>query len=136
MVRFVGNSGVHLYLTDENTGLVRQDVYFGMPEKLMFDYDTSRVAACPRIENALAHPEYRLVYDDQHIDENRIDHSEYYHLSCCLSPLYDDLSWLSPLQIPASTSDPGFDEAARMAALAAGAGMATESQVWSEIPHS
>ncbi|TAK53546.1 MAG: helix-turn-helix transcriptional regulator [Gammaproteobacteria bacterium] len=79
MVRFVGNSGVHLSLTDENTGLVRQDVNFGMPEKLMFDYDPRRVAAGPRVENALAHPEYRLLYDDQRIDENRIDHSEYYH---------------------------------------------------------
>lgn len=79
MVRFIGNSGVHLFLTDERTGLVRQDAYFGMPEKLMVEYNNGQVVDCPRVENALAHPEYRLLYDYQHIDEHRIDRSEYYH---------------------------------------------------------
>ena len=79
MVRFVGNSGVHLFLTDESTGLVRQDAYFGMPEKLMLEYNTGQVVDCPRVKNALAHPDYRLLYDYQHIDEAGIDHSEYYH---------------------------------------------------------
>ncbi len=79
MVRFIGNSGVHLFLTDENTGLVRQDAYFGMPKKLMVEYNNGQVVDCPRVENALAHPEYRLLYDYQHIDEKGIDHSEYYH---------------------------------------------------------
>lgn len=78
MVRFVGNSGVHLFLTDENTGLVRQDAYFGMPEKLMIEYNNGQVVDCPRVENALAHPEFRLLYDYQHIDERGIDRSEYY----------------------------------------------------------
>lgn len=79
MVRFIGNSGVHLFLTDENTGLVRQDAYFGMPKKLMVEYNNGHVVDCPRVENALAHPEYRLLYDYQHIDEKGIDRSEYYH---------------------------------------------------------
>jgi DNA-binding CsgD family transcriptional regulator len=79
MVRFVGNSGVHLFLTDESTGLVRQDAYFGMPKKLMIEYNNGQVVECPRVENALAHPEFRLLYDYQHIDENGIDRSEYYH---------------------------------------------------------
>jgi DNA-binding CsgD family transcriptional regulator len=79
MVRFVGNSGVHLFLTDENTGLVRQDAYFGMPSKLMEEYNNGQVVDCPRVENALAHPEYRLLYDYQHIDERGIDRSDYYH---------------------------------------------------------
>jgi DNA-binding CsgD family transcriptional regulator len=79
MVRFIGNSGVHVFLTDENTGLVRQDAYFGMPTKLMVEYNNGQVVDCPRVENALAHPEYRLLYDYQHIDERGIDHSEYYH---------------------------------------------------------
>ncbi|HUG10855.1 MAG TPA: hypothetical protein VMM36_07565, partial [Opitutaceae bacterium] len=65
MVRFVGNSGVHLFLTDENTGLVRQDAYFGMPEKLMVEYNNGQVVDCPRVVNALAHPDYRLLYDYQ-----------------------------------------------------------------------
>lgn len=79
MVRFIGNSGVHLFLTDENTGLVRQDAYFGMPEKLMLEYNNGQVVDCPRVENALAHPDFRLLYDYQHIDERGIDRSEYYH---------------------------------------------------------
>jgi len=79
MVRFVGNSGVHLFLTDENTGLVRQDAYFGMPEKLMVEYNNGQVVDCPRVENALAHPEYRILYDYQHIDERGINRSDYYH---------------------------------------------------------
>ena len=79
MVRFVGNSGVHLFLTDENTGLVRQDAYYGMPEKLMIEYNNGQVVDCPRVQNALAHPEYRLLYDYQHIDEQAINRSEYYH---------------------------------------------------------
>lgn len=79
MVRFVGNSGVHLFLTDETTGLVRQDAYFGMPRKLMVEYNNGQVVDCPRVENALAHPEYRLLYDYQHIDERGIDRSDYYH---------------------------------------------------------
>lgn len=79
MVGFIGNSGVHLFLTDESTGLVRQDAYFGMPEKLMVEYNNRQVVQCPRVENALAHPEYRLLYDYQHIDESGINRSEYYH---------------------------------------------------------
>lgn len=79
MVRFIGNSGVHLFLTDETTGLVRQDAYFGMPEKLMVEYNNGQVVNCPRVENALSHPEYRILYDYQHIDEGGINRSEYYH---------------------------------------------------------
>lgn len=79
MVRFIGNSGVHLFLTDETTGLVRQDAYHGMPEKLMVEYNNGQVVDCPRVENALAQPEYRILYDYQHIDERGIDRSEYYH---------------------------------------------------------
>ncbi|MEX2148991.1 MAG: hypothetical protein WD793_02145 [Steroidobacteraceae bacterium] len=107
MVRFVGNSGVHLFLTDEHTGLVRQDAYFGMPEKLMLEYNTGQVVACPRVENALAHPEYRLLYDYQHIDERGINHSEYYdwlqasgdgiryYLGAQLFPTAGRPSWIS-----------------------------------------
>lgn len=79
MVRFVGNSGVHLFLTDETSGLVRQDAYFGMPEKLMVEYNNGQVVDCPRVSNALAHPDYRLLYDYQHIDERGINRSDYYH---------------------------------------------------------
>ena len=79
MVGFIGNSGVHLFLTDEKSGLVRQDAYFGMPKKLMVEYNNGQVIDCPRVENALAHPEYRLLYDYQHIDEREIDRSDYYH---------------------------------------------------------
>lgn len=107
MVRFIGNSGVHLFLTDENTGLVRQDAYFGMPEKLMIEYNNGQVVDCPRVENALAHPEYRLLYDYQHIDERGIDRSEYYrwlqksgdgiryYLGAQLFPTAGRPSWIS-----------------------------------------
>lgn len=107
MVRFVGNSGVHLFLTDENTGLVRQDAYFGMPEKLMIEYNNGQVVECPRVENALAHPEFRLLYDYQHIDERGIERSEYYqwlqksgdgiryYLGAQLFPTAGRPSWIS-----------------------------------------
>jgi len=107
MVRFVGNSGVHLFLTDESTGLVRQDAYFGMPQKLMVEYNNGQVVDCPRVENALGHPEYRLLYDYQHIDERRIDRSEYYewlqksgdgirdYLGAQLFPTAGRPSWIS-----------------------------------------
>ena len=53
-----------------------------------------------------------------------------------LSPIYDDLSQLPPIQIHASSSDPAFDDAARLAALADRAGVPTESHIWSDVPHS
>lgn len=53
-----------------------------------------------------------------------------------LSPLYDELSGLPPMQIHASMSDPAYDDAVRLAALADKAGVLTESHVWSGVPHS
>ena len=79
VVRFVGNSGTHLFLIDPVTRRVSQDAYFGMPELLMREYDTQNILQCPRVANANAHPQRALLFDYQHIDEKGIDHSEYYH---------------------------------------------------------
>lgn len=78
IVRFVGNSGSHLFMMNPVNGLVGRDAYFGMPEKLMADYNGEKIKSCPRLANARAHPERIALYDYQHIDERGIDQSEYY----------------------------------------------------------
>jgi len=55
---------------------------------------------------------------------------------CRLSPLLDDLTNLPPMQIHASTSDPAFDDAARLIAHSDRAGVPTECHIWSGLPHS
>lgn len=53
-----------------------------------------------------------------------------------LSPLFDDPSGLPRMQIHASASDPVYDDATRLMALANRAGVPTESHIWSDLPHS
>jgi DNA-binding CsgD family transcriptional regulator len=78
VVQFCGNSGTHLFTIDPVTRLVNRDRYFGMPEALMNEYNSGHILQCPRVANAIAHPERTFVFDYQHIDEHGIDHSDYY----------------------------------------------------------
>jgi len=52
-----------------------------------------------------------------------------------LSPIYDDLAGLPPIQVHASMSDPAFDDARRLVESADRAGVTTESHAWSDVPH-
>ncbi len=79
MLRFVGNSGTHLWLMDQATGLVSHSVHVGMPDQLMTEYNGEIIKECPRYSHACAHPDQTLLYDYQHIDERDIDSNEYYH---------------------------------------------------------
>ena len=53
-----------------------------------------------------------------------------------LSPIFDDLSQLPPIQIHASSADPAYDDAARLAELVDRAGVPLEFHVWTDVPHS
>jgi acetyl esterase/lipase len=52
-----------------------------------------------------------------------------------LSPLFDDLSGLPPLQIHASAADPMFDDATRLMSACTRAGVPVESHLWADVPH-
>jgi len=52
-----------------------------------------------------------------------------------LSPIFDDLSSLPPLQIHASSADPAFDDATRLMSACNRAGARVESHLWSDIGH-
>ncbi|MEX2148992.1 MAG: alpha/beta hydrolase [Steroidobacteraceae bacterium] len=52
-----------------------------------------------------------------------------------LSPVFDDLSSLPPLQIHASAADPMFDDATRLMSACNRAGVPVESHLWSDIAH-
>jgi acetyl esterase/lipase len=52
-----------------------------------------------------------------------------------LSPIFDDLSGLPPLQVHASISDPAYDDASRLATQAEQAGVPTELHAWGSLPH-
>lgn len=77
-IRVMGNTGSHLFLMDESTGLVSHTVHVDMPDRLMEEYNSDVIRICPRYDNACAHPEWDLLWDYQHIDERDIDRSEYY----------------------------------------------------------
>ena len=51
-----------------------------------------------------------------------------------LSPIFDDLSQLPPIQIHASSADPAYDDAARLAEHVDRAGVPLEFHVWSDVP--
>lgn len=78
IVAFVGNSGSHLFLMNDVSGLVGESAHFGMPDRLMAEYNGEKITACPRLANARAHPDRLFLYDYQHIDEREIDTNEYY----------------------------------------------------------
>jgi len=52
-----------------------------------------------------------------------------------LSPVFDDLSGLPPLQVHASAADPMFDDATRLMSACNRAGVAVESHLWSDVAH-
>jgi epsilon-lactone hydrolase len=52
-----------------------------------------------------------------------------------LSPLFDDLSGLPPLQIHASAADPMFDDATRLMSACNRVGVSVESHLWSDLAH-
>jgi monoterpene epsilon-lactone hydrolase len=52
-----------------------------------------------------------------------------------LSPVFDDLSGLPPLQIHASAADPMFDDATRLMYACNRAGVPVESHFWGDVPH-
>lgn len=79
VLRFVGNSGTHLWLMDRNSGLVSHSIHVGMPDQLMKEYNGDIIRECPRYAHACAHPTQTFLYDYQHIDERDIDSNEYYH---------------------------------------------------------
>lgn len=79
ILRFVGNSGTHLWLMDRNTGLVSHSIHVGMPDQLMKEYNGDIIKECPRYAHACAHPDQTFLYDYQHIEERDIDSNEYYH---------------------------------------------------------
>lgn len=77
-IRVMGNTGSHLFLMDDDTGLVSHTVHVDMPDRLMEEYNSDVIRICPRYENACAHPEWDLLWDYQHIAEQDVNHSEYY----------------------------------------------------------
>ena len=79
ILRFVGNSGTHLWLMDRSTGLVSHSIHVGMPDQLMKEYNGDVIQECPRYAHACAHPDQTFLFDYQHIEESDIDSNEYYH---------------------------------------------------------
>jgi DNA-binding CsgD family transcriptional regulator len=79
ILRFVGNSGTHLWLMNGETSEVTHSIHVGMPDKMIEEYNGDVIKACPRWANARKHPERIFLFDYQHIEECQIDSNEYYH---------------------------------------------------------
>jgi DNA-binding CsgD family transcriptional regulator len=79
ILRFVGNSGTHLWLMNGETSAVIHSIHVGMPDKMIEEYNGEVIKACPRWANARKHPDRTFLFDYQHIEENQIDSNEYYH---------------------------------------------------------
>jgi DNA-binding CsgD family transcriptional regulator len=79
ILRFVGNSGTHLWLMNGATSEVTHSIHVGMPDKMIEEYNGEVIKACPRWANARKHPDRTFLFDYQHIDEDQIDSNEYYN---------------------------------------------------------
>ena len=79
IIRFVGNSGTHLWLMNGETSEVTHSIHVGMPDKMIEEYNGEVIKECPRWANARRHPERTFLFDYQHIGEDQIDSNEYYH---------------------------------------------------------
>ena len=79
ILRFVGNSGTHLWLMNGQTSEVTHSIHVNMPDKMIEEYNGDVIKVCPRWANARKHPDRTFLFDYQHIDEGRIDSNEYYH---------------------------------------------------------
>jgi len=78
-LRFVGNSGTHLWLMNGATSEVTHSIHVGMPDKMIEEYNGEVIKECPRWGNAQKHPDLTFLFDYQHIEEDQIDSNEYYH---------------------------------------------------------
>lgn len=78
-LRFVGNSGTHLWLMNDGTSEVTHSIHVGMPDKMIEEYNGEVIKECPRWGNAQKHPDRTFLFDYQHIEEDQIDSNEYYH---------------------------------------------------------
>jgi DNA-binding CsgD family transcriptional regulator len=79
ILRFVGNSGTHLWLMNAETSEVTHSIHVGMPDKMIEEYNGEVIKECPRWANARKHPDRTFLFDYQHIAEDQIDSNEYYH---------------------------------------------------------
>ena len=79
ILRFVGNSGTHLWLMNGETSEVTHSIHVGMPDKMIEEYNGEVIKECPRWANARKHPNRTFLFDYQHIAEDQIDSNEYYH---------------------------------------------------------
>jgi DNA-binding CsgD family transcriptional regulator len=79
ILRYVGNSGTHLWLMNGKTSEVTHSIHVGMPDKMIEEYNGDVIKECPRWANARRHPHRTFLFDYQHIDERQIDSNEYYH---------------------------------------------------------
>jgi DNA-binding CsgD family transcriptional regulator len=79
ILRYVGNSGTHLWLMNGETSEVTHSIHVGMPDKMIEEYNGEVIKECPRWANARRHPHRTFLFDYQHIDERQIDSNEYYH---------------------------------------------------------
>ncbi len=79
ILRFVGNSGTHLWFMNGETSEVTHSIHVGMPDEMIEEYNGEVIKECPRWANAKKHPDRTFLFDYQHIDEGQIDSNEYYH---------------------------------------------------------
>ena len=79
ILRFVGNSGTHLWLMNGDTSEVTHSIHVGMPDQMIEEYNGEVIKECPRWANARRHPDRTFLFDYQHIEESQIDENEYYH---------------------------------------------------------
>jgi DNA-binding CsgD family transcriptional regulator len=79
ILRYVGNSGTHLWLMNGETSEVTHSIHVGMPDKMIEEYNGEVIKECPRWANARRHPHRTFLFDYQHIEERQIDSNEYYH---------------------------------------------------------
>jgi DNA-binding CsgD family transcriptional regulator len=79
ILRFVGNSGTHLWLMNGDTSEVTHSIHVGMPDKMIEEYNGDVIKICPRWANARKNPDRTFLFDYQHIDESEIDSNEYYN---------------------------------------------------------
>lgn len=79
ILKFVGNSGTHLWLMNGDTSEVTHSIHVGMPDTMIEEYNGDVIKVCPRWANARNHPDRTFLFDYQHIEESEIDSNEYYH---------------------------------------------------------